>query len=30
MELSCEQEAVFKIFKQKENIFMSGPGGSGK
>ncbi len=30
MELSCEQEAVFNNFKQKENIFMTGPGGSGK
>jgi len=30
MELSEEQQTVFECFKQRENIFMTGPGGSGK
>ena len=30
MELSTEQQNVFNCFKQGENIFMTGPGGSGK
>jgi ATP-dependent DNA helicase PIF1 len=30
MELSEQQQNVFESFKQKENIFMTGPGGSGK
>lgn len=30
MELSTEQQDVFNSFKQRNNIFMTGPGGSGK
>ena len=30
MELSEEQQTVFECFKQRENVFMTGPGGSGK
>ena len=30
MELSDDQKAVFLKYKQKENVFMTGPGGSGK
>ena len=30
MELSTEQQHVFNSFKERNNIFMTGPGGSGK